>query len=47
MLEEAGVIASEEAKPISDMRASADYRKDLVRVFTRRTLRKAIDQGHV
>lgn len=47
VLEEAGVIASEEAKPISDMRASADYRKDLVRVFTRRTLRKAIDQGHV
>ena len=47
MLQEAAVIASEEAKPISDIRASAEYRKDLVRVFTRRTLRKAIDKGHV
>ena len=47
VLDEAGVIASEEAKPISDMRASAEYRKNLVHVFTRRTLRKAIDNGHV
>ena len=47
VLDEAGVIASEEAKPISDIRASAEYRKNLVHVFTRRTLRKAIDNGHV
>jgi len=47
VLEEAGVIASQEAKPISDIRASAEYRTDLLRVFTRRTLRKAIDNGHV
>lgn len=47
VLEEAGVLASQEAKPISDIRASAEYRTNLVRVFTRRTLRKAIDKGHV
>ena len=47
ILDEAGVIASEEAKPISDIRGSAEYRKNLVHVFTRRTLRKAIDNGHV
>jgi carbon-monoxide dehydrogenase medium subunit len=47
LLEEAGVIASGECKPISDIRASAEYRTDLVRVFTKRALRKAIDNGHV
>lgn len=47
LLEEAGVIASQEAKPISDIRASAEYRTDLLRVLTRRSLSKAIDNGHV
>jgi carbon-monoxide dehydrogenase medium subunit len=47
VLEKAGVMASEECRPISDIRASAEYRKDMVRVFTRRALRKAIDEGHV
>jgi aerobic carbon-monoxide dehydrogenase medium subunit len=47
LLEEAGVIASGECKPITDIRASAEYRTDLVRILTKRALRKAIDQGHV
>lgn len=44
---EAGVIASGECRPISDIRASAEYRKDMVRVFTRRALLKAVNEGHV
>lgn len=47
VLAEAGVIASGECKPISDIRASAEYRTDLVRIFTKRALRKAVDEGHV
>ncbi len=44
---EAGVIASGECRPISDIRASAEYRKDMVRVFTQRALQKAVNEGHV
>jgi len=47
LIAEAGLIASKESKPISDIRGSAEYRRDLVRVFTRRALRKAINEGHV
>lgn len=38
---EAGRLAVNDAKPISDMRASADYRRDLVAILTRRTLEGA------
>ncbi|SHI25928.1 FAD binding domain-containing protein [Desulfosporosinus lacus] len=47
LLAEAGVIASGESKPISDIRGSAEYRRDLIRVLTRRALHKAINEGHV
>ena len=47
LIAEAGVIASKESKPISDIRGSAEYRRDLVRVFTKRALNKAIYEGHV
>jgi CO/xanthine dehydrogenase FAD-binding subunit len=38
---EAGLIAATEAKPISDFRASADYRRDLIAVLTKRALQSA------
>src|SRR5579862_8581939 len=38
---EAGRLAATDAKPISDMRASAQYRRDLVAVLTRRALEGA------
>jgi aerobic carbon-monoxide dehydrogenase medium subunit len=48
LLERAGVkAAQEECFPISDIRGSDEYRRDLVRVFTRRALKRAITEGHV
>jgi len=39
---EAGRIAAGEARPITDFRASAEYRRDLIAVLTKRTLEKAV-----
>ncbi len=39
---EAGRIAAGEARPINDFRASAEYRRDLIAVLTRRTLENAV-----
>lgn len=39
---EAGRIAAGEARPISDFRASAGYRRDLIAVLTKRTLENAV-----
>ncbi len=41
-LDEAAGIAVTEAKPIDDFRASARYRKDLIKVLTRRALDEAL-----
>lgn len=42
---EAGRLAVEDARPISDMRASAEYRKDIVAVLAKRTLEAACAQA--
>lgn len=47
LLERVAVCASTECRPISDIRGSAEYRRDMVRVFTKRAFRKAINEGHV
>jgi carbon-monoxide dehydrogenase medium subunit len=43
LLEEAAVAASRCCRPISDVRASAEYRADMVRVFAKRSFKKALE----
>lgn len=43
LLNEAGILAMRQCRPISDVRASAEYRKDMIRVFTRRAVKKALE----
>lgn len=45
IFEEAAAIAKEEGKPISDIRGSAWYRKELVQVLTRRSLSEAFERA--
>jgi carbon-monoxide dehydrogenase medium subunit len=47
LLEQAGRAAVGCCLPISDIRGSAEYRRDLVRIYTRRALKRAITKGHV
>jgi len=44
ILTQAGELAALAAKPISDVRGSAAYRVELVKVLTRRTLQKALER---
>lgn len=45
LLEEAGKIASQEAKPIDDVRGSAFYRTEIVKVYTKRAIKQAMEQA--
>lgn len=42
LIEEAGKVASEEASPITDQRATAEYRKEMIPVLVGRAIRAAI-----
>jgi len=44
-LERAGALATAAARPISDKRGSAEYRRDVVSVLTRRVLASAIERA--
>jgi carbon-monoxide dehydrogenase medium subunit len=46
-LKRAGDAAADEVECISDVRGSAPYKRELVRVFVRRALRQALDGGGV
>lgn len=45
LIAEAGRAAASDSKPISDVRASADYRREMVRVLTERALHQAIQEA--
>jgi len=45
VLDEVSIAAMNDSHPISDVRASAEYRKDMVRVFVKRVIKKAL-QGY-
>jgi carbon-monoxide dehydrogenase medium subunit len=45
LVDEASRIASEEARPIDDVRSTGEYRREMVRVLTRRGLRQAMERA--
>ena len=45
VIEEASRIASEESRPITDVRGSEEYRREMVRVLTRRGLTQALERA--
>jgi aerobic carbon-monoxide dehydrogenase medium subunit len=45
LLAEAGRVASEEVEPTSDVHASVEYRKEMVKVFVKRAGRRALGQA--
>lgn len=47
VLERAGAAAMEECRPIDDIRGSAAYRKELVRILVQRVLLRAVERARV
>ncbi len=45
LFEKAGNAASKDAKPIDDFRGSAEYRREMVKVLTKRALRMAYEEA--
>jgi carbon-monoxide dehydrogenase medium subunit len=44
-VKQASEIAAGESKPVDDIRGSADYKRDLVRVLTARALKRALERA--
>jgi carbon-monoxide dehydrogenase medium subunit len=44
LIEKAAQIASEESKPIDDIRGSAEYRREIVRVLTKRAIKQSLEK---
>lgn len=47
LFQEAGQKAAEDARPIDDFRASAEYRREMVKTLTKRALRRAYEEAKV
>jgi CO/xanthine dehydrogenase FAD-binding subunit len=45
VIEEGARLAAEESRPISDVRGSAEYRKEMVRVLTGRAINEALERA--
>lgn len=45
LIQQTAQRASEEAQPISDIRSSADYRREMVKVLTKQAIREALGQS--
>ena len=45
LIEQAGEAAAAATSPISDLRCSAEHRKEMVDVLTKRTLQSALDRA--
>jgi carbon-monoxide dehydrogenase medium subunit len=45
LFKEAGIVASQEADPISDISASEEYRRELVKILVARVGQKALDRA--
>lgn len=44
LIEKSAQVAADEARPITDVRASAEYRKEMVKVYTRRAIAQLVAQ---